>query len=107
MGEAPAEPVENRPWRPQDGPPPRVWTWPRRDPPTLQVWSKGRWRRATVLARQDWADRTVYQVEVDLEGNHLVRSRLYAWPQPGLKAGRRSSSPPSPVGARARPPAAP
>jgi hypothetical protein len=46
-------------------------------PPALRVWSRGRWRWATVTARQDWADgRTVYQVHVDLGGSTSVTTRL-------------------------------
>ncbi|MFD4974811.1 hypothetical protein [Streptomyces sp. NPDC058424] len=62
-----AEPDEARPWRPERGPKPTVRTWPRRDPPALWVWSKGRWRWATVRARQD--GRVAYQVSVDLDGS--------------------------------------
>lgn len=32
------EPVENRPWRSEDGPRPTVWSWPARDRPALYVW---------------------------------------------------------------------
>jgi hypothetical protein len=90
------DPVEARPWRPDDGPPPHVWTWPRTDPPALLVRRLGRWRWGTVTARQDHADgRVVYQVAVDLDGSTSVTTRLYAWPQPGLRVGRRSASQPS------------
>ncbi|MEV7004792.1 hypothetical protein AB0N62_45715 [Streptomyces sp. NPDC093982] len=55
MGDDVAEPVEARPWRPEDGRQPFVRTWPSRGPLALWLWSKGRWRWATVMARQDWA----------------------------------------------------
>ncbi|WP_406003257.1 hypothetical protein [Streptomyces sp. NBC_00829] len=37
----------------------------------------------------------VYQVAVDLGGSASVTTRLYAWPQPGLRVGHRSASEPS------------
>ncbi|MFM9629794.1 MULTISPECIES: hypothetical protein [Streptomyces] len=90
------EPTLARPWRPEDGPPPKVWTWPKNDRPSLWVWSAGKWRHAPVVARQDWADGTVrYQVECDLRGDTTVVFRTYAWPQPGLRAGLPSGSEPS------------
>jgi hypothetical protein len=89
-----AEPA--RPWRPEDGPKPTVWTWPTTDRPALRVMSAGKWRYAPVLARQDWPDGTVrYQVEVDLLGDTTVRALTYQWPQPGLRVARRSSAQPS------------
>ncbi|KUN37688.1 hypothetical protein AQJ30_15500 [Streptomyces longwoodensis] len=89
-----AEPA--RPWRPQDGPRPTVWTWPRTDRPALRVMSGGQWRHASVIARQDWADGTVrYQVEVDLRGDTATRIALYQWPQPGLAVARRSAHEPT------------
>lgn len=96
MNDSIPEPVPARPWRPEDGPEPTVWTWPRTDRPALGVWSAGAWRRATVRARQDWADGSVrYQVEVDLRGDTTVVVRLYRWPQPGLRVEHRSSSNPT------------
>ncbi|MER7497071.1 hypothetical protein ABT033_31300 [Streptomyces pharetrae] len=90
------EPELARPWRPEDGPRPVVWTWPPGDRPALKVWSSGRWRYAPVMARQDWADGTVrYQVEVDLRGDTRMSSRTYQWPQPGLRVAHRSGSKPS------------
>ncbi|MBY8868717.1 hypothetical protein [Streptomyces sennicomposti] len=90
------EPEPARPWRPEDGPEPVVWTWPKGDRPALAVWSAGRWRYAPVMARQDWPDGTVrYQVEVDLFGDTSVRSRTYQWPQPGLRTAHRSCSAPA------------
>ncbi|GAA2236183.1 hypothetical protein [Streptomyces indiaensis] len=80
------EPVVSRPWRSEDGPRPRVTTWPYGKGPVLAVWSHGKWRDATVQARQDWADGTVhYQVEVDLRGDRNASTRMYRWPQPGLR----------------------
>ncbi|RSS94271.1 hypothetical protein EF903_06960 [Streptomyces sp. WAC05292] len=92
------EPVENRPWRSEDGPRPTVWSWPAGDRPALYVWSRGRWRYAPVHARQDWQDRTVYQVAVDLDGSTSVVARSYTWPQPGLRVAHRSRSQPSSSG---------
>ncbi|MBK6017723.1 hypothetical protein [Streptomyces sp. MBT53] len=80
------EPVTARPWRREDGPRPKVTTWPPGRRPALAVWSGGAWRTAPVMARQDWADgRVFYQVEVDLRGDTLVSCRMYQWPQPGLR----------------------
>ncbi|WP_146046266.1 hypothetical protein [Streptomyces cahuitamycinicus] len=91
-----AEPMEARPWRPENGAKPLVRTWPHRDPPALWVWSKGRWRWATVMARQDWPDgRIAYQVRVDLDGSTCVRARTYWWPHPGLRVAHRSAYPSS------------
>ncbi|MEU9925087.1 hypothetical protein AB0H51_28030 [Streptomyces griseoluteus] len=97
MNDAPApDAVPARPWREEDGPRPQVWTWPRTDPPALWVMSGGRPRRATVIARQDWADGSVYyQVTVDLHGDTTKRILLYRWPQPGLSVAHRSSAQPS------------
>ncbi|MFB6505542.1 hypothetical protein ACFC07_22375 [Streptomyces sp. NPDC056099] len=84
------EPVEARPWRPEDGPEPKVTTWPNRDRPALSVWSHGKWRFAPVMARQDWSDgRVFYQVSVDLRGDTMVVARMYQWPQPGLRVALR------------------
>lgn len=90
------EPQPARPWRPENGPPPEVWTWPNGDRPALKVWSAGAWRLAPVMARQNWADGTVrYQVEVDLRGDTMVTVRTYQWPQPGLRKAYASGSEPS------------
>ncbi|MET9528193.1 hypothetical protein [Streptomyces coeruleorubidus] len=83
------EPAVARPWRPSDGEQPRVTTWPPGNRPALRVWSHGAWRYAPVRARQDWADgRVFYQVEIDLRGDTTVVTRMYEWPQPGLRAPR-------------------
>ncbi|MFE4425285.1 hypothetical protein [Streptomyces sp. NPDC056817] len=56
----------------------------------------GRWRWATVRARQDWPDgRVAYQVSVDLDGSTSVRARTYWWPHPGLRVAHRSAYPSS------------
>ncbi|PNG22313.1 hypothetical protein [Streptomyces cahuitamycinicus] len=90
------EPTPARPWRPEDGPPPEVWTWPHGDRPALEVRSAGKWRYAPVMARQNWADGTVrYQVEVDLHGTTSVTARTYVWPHPGLRVAHGSGSEPS------------
>ncbi|MFE6522282.1 hypothetical protein [Streptomyces sp. NPDC057794] len=90
------EPQPARPWRPEDGPQPEVWTWPAGDRPALEVWSGGRWRYAPVRQRQNWADGTVrYQVEVDLDGSRSVRTRTYQWPHEGLRVAHASGSQPS------------
>ncbi|WP_433860217.1 hypothetical protein [Streptomyces kronopolitis] len=90
------EPTEARPWRqPEDGPEPKVTTWPPGDRPALRVWSHGKWRYAPVMARQDWADgRVFYQLSVDLTGGTSVTARMYQWPQPGLRVAHGSSSEP-------------
>ena len=91
------KPVPARPWRREDGPEPKVTTWPPANRPALAVWSRGRWRYAPIMARQDWPDgRVIYQVEVDLLGDTTVTARAYQWPQPGLRAVRepaRSTAP--------------
>lgn len=91
------EPEAARPWRgPEDGPWPVVRTWPAGAGPALEVWSAGRWRYAPVLARQDWADGSVYdQVSVDLRGETSATTRMYRWPQPGLRVAHGSRSEPS------------
>lgn len=90
------EPEPTRPWRPEDGPAPAVWTWPLGDRPALRVWSAGAWRYAPVRARQDWPDGTVrYQVEVDLRGDTTMVTRTYVWPQEGLRVAHGSGSEPS------------
>ncbi|MFJ1552771.1 hypothetical protein [Streptomyces mirabilis] len=90
------EPEPARPWCPEDGPKPEVWTWPNADRPSLEVWSAGAWRSAPVMARQNWADGSVrYQVEVDLRGDTTVTIHTYKWPQPGLRKGHASGSEPS------------
>ncbi|MFF1284313.1 hypothetical protein ACFVY4_26675 [Streptomyces sp. NPDC058299] len=89
-----AEPA--RPWRPEDGPRPVVWTWPRADPPALWVGAHGAWRWATVTAKQVWGDGTVYyQVTVDLRGDTTATVCLYRWPQPGLRVAHRSGCQPT------------
>lgn len=40
-------PVPARPWRPEDGPRPKVTTWPPGKEPALEVWTHGRWRYAS------------------------------------------------------------
>lgn len=90
------EPTPARPWRPEDGPEPVVWTWPDGDRPALEVWSNGAWRYASVTERQDWADGTVrYQVLVDLHGDTTVTHRTYLWGQPGLRRRHASGVEPS------------
>ncbi|MFK4122337.1 hypothetical protein [Streptomyces longwoodensis] len=71
------EPEVARPWRPEDGPRPKVWTWPRTDRPALWVWSHGAERYALIVAKQEWAHGTVYyQVEIDPHGDRRVGMRL-------------------------------
>jgi hypothetical protein len=63
-----------------------------------RVGSHGRWRYAVVEARQDWSDgRVFYRVSVDLRGDTSVTSRLYQWPQPGLRVSHGSHSAPFPT----------
>ncbi|MFJ4152765.1 hypothetical protein ACIP10_35050 [Streptomyces galbus] len=91
-----SEPEPARPWRLEDGPRPKVWTWPRTDRPALWVRSHGAERYAPILAKQQWPDGTVYyQVEIDPHGDRRVGMRLYRWPQPGLRMARVSQSPPA------------
>ncbi|OEJ21071.1 hypothetical protein BGK67_34830 (plasmid) [Streptomyces subrutilus] len=93
------EPVESRPWRPEDGPAPKVWSWPAGDRPALRVWSCGAWRYAAVMARHDYPDgRVIYQVAVDLDGSTTVVPRAYEWPQPALRLAHPSQSEPSASG---------
>ncbi|MFI8370954.1 hypothetical protein [Streptomyces sp. NPDC085466] len=77
--------TEARPWRPEDGAWPQVKTWPVYGRPAIRVRAGGRWRRGTVLSRQDWADgRVFYQVSYD-PGTYSEVARLFEWPQPGLQ----------------------
>ncbi|MER5757331.1 hypothetical protein [Streptomyces sp. NPDC002088] len=102
--------VPARPWRREDGPEPKVTTYPHLGGPALAVWSHGAWRWAPVMARQDWADgRIFYQVSVNLDGTSSVTVRLYQWPQPGLRiaqpptAHTSGDNLPAPPGRRPRP----
>lgn len=96
MSDILSEPIEARPWRPEDGPHPMVWAWPPGDRPAFWVWSRGAWRWAPVRARQDWpAGRTAYQVLIDLDGTTSVKARTYWWPHPGLVVAHRSSVEPT------------
>ncbi|MFH9970208.1 hypothetical protein ACH4PR_55150 [Streptomyces mirabilis] len=89
MSEDAVEPEQARPWRAEDGPRPRVQTWPSSERPALWVWSCGAWRWARVVARQDWPDgRIAYQVEIDAAGTTSVSTRAYWWPQSGLRVAR-------------------
>lgn len=46
-------------------------------------------------ARQDWPDRrTVYHVNVDLDGSHKTVPRFYPWPQPGLRVAHEPTAEP-------------
>ncbi|MGW5249622.1 hypothetical protein ACWEQN_38715 [Streptomyces sp. NPDC004129] len=84
------EPTPARPWRREDGPEPKVTTYPRVGGPVLEVFSHGAWRWAPVAARQDRADsRVFYQVSVDLAGTTSITRRNYEWPQPGLRVAER------------------
>ncbi|MER6160338.1 hypothetical protein ABT147_33100 [Streptomyces sp. NPDC001868] len=96
MSDTVSEPREARPWRPEDGPHPVVWSWPPGDRPAFWVWSRGAWRWSAVRARQDWPDgRTAYQVLIDLDGSTAVMARTYWWPHEGLMPAHRSSVQPS------------
>lgn len=96
MSSIPEEPQPARPWRPEDGREPVVWTWPRGDRPARRVWSAGQWRCAPVLARQEWEDGTTYyQVEVDLLGATRGMVCMYWRPQPVLRRAHGSDSEPS------------
>ncbi|GGY16920.1 hypothetical protein GCM10010358_80640 [Streptomyces minutiscleroticus] len=53
------EPEPPRPWHPEEGPEPRVRTWPPGDRPALAVWAHGAWHYAPVTARQDFADGSI------------------------------------------------
>lgn len=86
--------VEARPWAPADGPQPTVRVYLPDARPGLWVRAAGEWRYGMVTGRQDHPDgRVVYQVDVQLpdERDGIIgsRSRLYEWPQPGLKAAHR------------------
>ncbi|MER7937861.1 MULTISPECIES: hypothetical protein [unclassified Streptomyces] len=86
--------IPARPWRPEDGPWPVVWTWPS-DPPVLWVRHGGRDWPGTVMAKQVWADGCVrYQLSVNLGGDTRTLIRLFQWPQPGLAVAHRSAQEP-------------
>ncbi|AXK34656.1 hypothetical protein DVA86_20395 [Streptomyces armeniacus] len=77
--------LEARPWRPEDGPAPRVWLYPYGRRPALRIRVAGRWRHCLVHARQDYPDgRTAYQVEIALSASSdgIVGTyiRTYWWP---------------------------
>ncbi len=40
------EPEQVPPWRPENGPQPRVWCWPSGDRPALYVYDGGKWKYA-------------------------------------------------------------
>ncbi|MFF8432818.1 hypothetical protein [Streptomyces bacillaris] len=100
MAESIPEPVERRPWRKSDGPEPTVWCWPNAHRPALYVWSRGKWRYGSVMARHDYADGAVaYQVAVNLGIKDMgVTARTYGWPQPGLRVAQRSPVKPTTSG---------
>ncbi|MFB7323431.1 hypothetical protein [Streptomyces sp. NPDC056190] len=99
------EPVPARPWRRnEDGPEPKVTTYPRSGRPVLEVWSHGAWRRAPVAARQEWADgRVFYQVDVRLSDTAVEIRCLFQWPQDGLRIAA-GPTPPTAQGAMPTPP---
>lgn len=77
-----AEAVEARPWRPDDGDPPRVHTYPYGARPLLDIRVDGEWRCCPVRARFDWpTGRVSYQVEVTRmrAGGPETVIRAYWW----------------------------
>lgn len=74
------------PWRDDMGiPPPRSRTWPPGQQPRLRIRIDGQWRRATVIARQDWADGRirvlcdVWLPDPGIGGALTARSQAYWW----------------------------
>jgi hypothetical protein len=86
------------PWRDDMGiPEPDSRTWPPGKQPELRIRVDGRWRRATVIGRQDWPDgRIRYQCEIWLpdpaaRGACTARTRAYWWdPRTMRLPGRRA-----------------
>lgn len=90
----PGEAVEARPWRTEDGPAPRVRTYPPGARPLLNVYTGGAWRRCTVLARQDWpTGRVSYQVEMThrRDGASGTVVRAYWWDSKAMRPVRAES----------------
>ena len=92
----PADAVEARPWNPSDGPGPQVLVYPPDARPSMWVRAGGEWRHGTVVGRHDYrGGRHVYQIEVRLpderDGIEGTHTRLYEWPQPGLKAASQAA----------------
>jgi hypothetical protein len=76
------EAAEMRPWRSEDGPPPRMRVYPYGERPLLAIRIAGRWRRCPVRARADWADgRIAVHVDVFLwdRGGWSTFPRAYEW----------------------------
>lgn len=97
-------PEQVPPWRPEDGPAPRVWCWPPGDQPALYVYDGGRWKYAPVMARLDHADgRTEYQVTLQSDPDRGTVHRAYWWPQPGLRRAHGSHAEPTDRETRPRP----
>jgi hypothetical protein len=80
---------EVRPWRPGDGPQPKVHVYPAGQRPMMRVQAQGRWHTATVLARYDFpGGKVAYQVDIDLtiDGSHHVgTTRTYWWDPKTMK----------------------
>jgi hypothetical protein len=75
------EAVQMRPWRAEDGPPPRMRVYRYGERPLLSILTEGRWRRCPVRARADWPDGRV-EVHVDVflpDDGGATFPRVYRW----------------------------
>lgn len=76
------EAVEMRPWRPSDGPSPRVRVYPPAARPLLRIRMGGQWRLCPVRARGDLSDgRIAYHVDVRVREKEgwATFPRVYQW----------------------------
>lgn len=85
-------PEPARPWRPEDGPEPEVWTWPYA---TVQLLRCGR-RAVAVRAGHGAAKLGGRLGPLSGDGGpareHADHGRTYRWSQPGLRAARGGDS---------------
>ncbi|MCF3101411.1 hypothetical protein IPZ58_07435 [Streptomyces roseoverticillatus] len=85
----PVDAQEAPPWSPEQGPWPRVRTWPPAEKPGLYIRVNGRWYHCWVLARHDYADgRMAYQVDIKLPGHDGPVSRMYWWDPRAMRAAK-------------------
>ncbi|BCK74068.1 hypothetical protein Srufu_080210 (plasmid) [Streptomyces libani subsp. rufus] len=90
----PREAVEAPPWKPADGPPPHVQTWPRTTRPTLVIRIRGQWRRCPVIAVHTYRDgQRAVQVDVHLDSDTSYQARTYRWDPDTMSVVRRGEPP--------------
>ncbi|MFG2532770.1 hypothetical protein [Streptomyces sp. NPDC048516] len=90
----PVEAVETPPWKPADGPPPAVQTWPRTTRPALVIRIRGQWRCCPVIALHRYEDgRRAVQVDVHLESDTSYQARTYRWDPAAMSVVHRGDPP--------------